>query len=106
MPDGNSFAHAHAYMNNYPNRPVMTLLIKNVKLLSASWIIIISVAHWPVDLEQLSIRRVAIHRCSLTVSAASSKHFCFQISPCVFSSLEIFLPMHALYKFTFHLLTF
>ena len=31
--------------------------------------------------------------CPLTVSATTSKHFCFPIRPCVFTALDIFLPM-------------
>jgi len=46
---------------------------------------------------------VTSHCCRLKVSAASSKHFCFQIVPCVFSALEIFC--YVLYKSTFYLLT-
>jgi len=37
-----------------------------------------------------------IHHCLLTVSAASSKHFYFQIRPYVFTALEIFLPMRCI----------
>jgi len=52
-------------------------------------------SHYPTGIVAL---KVILYSSQLVyiniVYAASSKHFCFQISPCIFSTLEIFLPLH------------
>jgi len=46
------------------------------------------------------------HRCPLKVYSASLKHFSFQLSPRVFSTLEIFLSMSGISVLFIYLLTY